>query len=79
MKSEVVNEITDFIDDLLTQYTEILSEISTDNKIFKVAKLDKSDPNYDDKVKRIKSKSITLEDAVDARHDLVRRWISQSM
>ena len=82
VRKEVISEITDFVEDILIQYAEFLKENNSDriyNETIKYASDRGSDGLEIKKIQRIENKSITLEQAVDVRHRIIRELISQNM
>lgn len=82
IQNKAIDEVTDFIEDILVQYTELLKEDNVHRIYHEAMKYvqDCGSKEPDErKIRRIENKSITVEQAVDVRHGVIKRLISQNM
>ena len=76
IKAKALNEMTDFIDDLLNDYIDIMNEINDKRIHDETKKLNIDDKKYKSRKKIIENKSIDCGVAVDARHRFFRKKLS---
>jgi len=76
IKAKALNEMTDFMDDFLNEYIDIINEINDKRISDEIKKLDIQDKKYKSRKKIIEKKSIDCGFVVDARHRLFRKRLS---
>lgn len=76
IKAKALNEMSDFVDDLLNEYIDIINQINDKRIRDETKKLSVEDKKYKQRKKVIEKKSIDCGVAVDARHRFFRGKLS---